>query len=248
MDYQLMNKVKMKRGYFIKTESAETDDVFALVAKGSFRFTTRGGTFTVNESEGALFRKGEFYHREVLSPADIYFFRYKSKKPLFDSSKIVFKDTGRIQSTIQMLDVLESEVFENEHELRSSLFSDIVTQYRIENRFLSAAADSVDEKIDEVITGIKQSLHKKIDMKQCARKADLSYPQFIRRFKKYTGMTPTGYVTGLKLNKAKELLLNTDLSVTDVAFSCGFDDAFYFSNFFKKHMTVSPAKYRNNNV
>ena len=72
----------------------------------------------------------------------------------------------------------------------------------------------------------------------------MSYVQFSRRFKSAVGMTPQDYVTNLRLKKAKVLLGETDLSVGQIATSCGFGNEYYFSNFFKKHNNLSPSEFR----
>lgn len=65
-----------------------------------------------------------------------------------------------------------------------------------------------------------------------------------RTFKKYLNRTPTEYLNILKLNLAKNLLLTSNDSVTDICFSSGFNDASYFFVQFKKHYLCSPGEYR----
>lgn len=244
MSYQLLVNIKVYREKFIKEESSETDDIFALVKSGSFQFSTRNGSYTVSENEGALFRKDEFYHREILSPATIYFFRYRAKNSLFAKEKIVFSDIDRIKSTLSMLEILDDNVFQDEYDLRSAVFADIVTQYRLENRMITSSTERMDETIQRAIKIIRQNLHRKIILTEIGEQSELSYVQFIRRFKQSTGMTPSQYIALLRIQKAKAMLSDTDLSIKEVAAACGFEDEYYFSNFFKKQLGVSPTAFR----
>lgn len=244
MSFQLMVNIKVYREKFIKERSVETDDIFALVKSGSFEFETRNGSYTISENEGALFRKNEFYRRKIISPATIYFFRYKANELLFQDEKIVFSDINRIKSTISMLETLENDIFKDEYYLRSSIFSDIVTQHRIENRIISSTEKTNDEAIQKAIVAIKQNLHKKIILTDIGEMSKLSYVQFTRRFKYSTGMTPSNYIALLRIQKAKEMLSNTELPIKEVASACGFEDAYYFSNFFKKQFGISPTSFR----
>lgn len=57
-------------------------------------------------------------------------------------------------------------------------------------------------------------------------------------------MTPSQYAAWAKLRKARTLLAESDLSVKKIAFACGFENEYYFSNFFKKHTGLSPTAYR----
>jgi AraC family transcriptional regulator, transcriptional activator of pobA len=63
--------------------------------------------------------------------------------------------------------------------------------------------------------------------------------------KETTGRSTTEIISGRIAEEAKILLKQTQWSVSEIAFALGFDEVAHFSNFFKKHTTVSPLKYRN---
>ncbi len=67
---------------------------------------------------------------------------------------------------------------------------------------------------------------------------------FSRMFKQNTGETVTQYITALRLHHARKLLKETDDSIGSIAAKCGFADAFYFSNCFKKAIGQTPRAYR----
>lgn len=67
----------------------------------------------------------------------------------------------------------------------------------------------------------------------------------IRIFKEKYGITPYDYLLERKTNLAKFLLLNTVLSIGEIAAKLGFANSHYFSNFFYKRVGKSPSKYRN---
>ena len=79
---------------------------------------------------------------------------------------------------------------------------------------------------------------------QIAKESGLSYVQFLRRFKNFCGLTPSEYINELRVQKAKKLLTDTNMLVKDIAYSCGFENEYYFSNFFKKHTAMSPTAFR----
>ena len=99
-------------------------------------------------------------------------------------------------------------------------------------------------QIEQAVARISESLHKKLSLDEIADSTGLSYAQFIRRFKQYVGATPSDYVAALRLQKAKQLLLETAFSIRQIAYACGFENEYYFSNFFKKHTQVSPSAFR----
>ena len=57
-------------------------------------------------------------------------------------------------------------------------------------------------------------------------------------------MPPVKYVTMLKLDKAKELLITGHYTISEIVEICGFENIYYFSTVFKKHFGVSPKNYR----
>ena len=71
-----------------------------------------------------------------------------------------------------------------------------------------------------------------------------SESQVIRLFKKEYGETPYGYVLRKRLSLAKHLLLETSLTVAQIAEKLSFSDEYYFSSFFKEKVGVSPSLYR----
>ncbi len=73
---------------------------------------------------------------------------------------------------------------------------------------------------------------------------NMSEGHFIRQFKFYTGYTPLEYRAKKTVDNAKSLLSGTDMLITDVSESLGFEDPLYFSRVFKKITGVSPREYR----
>lgn len=78
-----------------------------------------------------------------------------------------------------------------------------------------------------------------------AKEENMSCAHFRRLFRKKTGMTPTQYITLLRLKHAERMLLETKLNVKEISQKIGFSDQLYFSKVFSKHFGVSPSEFRN---
>lgn len=91
---------------------------------------------------------------------------------------------------------------------------------------------------------IKENLEKDLSVEIIAKSAHLSASYFSKTFKESTGLSPYDYLLNLRLEKAKELLLQTDFSVSEIAYKTGFNSAANFIYFFKKETNITPLKFR----
>jgi AraC-like DNA-binding protein len=98
--------------------------------------------------------------------------------------------------------------------------------------------------IKKVIEYIHQNLTSSLDLKELSQVSRLS-PNYLHRiFTKEMGITVNNYITKTKLDKAKKMLLKTELSIADIAVECGFDNIPYFCHLFKKEINKTPGKFR----
>ena len=87
-------------------------------------------------------------------------------------------------------------------------------------------------------------IEEKISLDQISKYTCLTTRQINRIFKKELGRTPYDYVLTKKIELAKSYLINTSLSVKEVACRLNFIDAYYFSNIFKEKTGLSPIYYK----
>ncbi|SFL84936.1 response regulator transcription factor [Halanaerobium salsuginis] len=100
--------------------------------------------------------------------------------------------------------------------------------------------------IAEMKDYIAQNYQQGITLNQLAVKFNLSTGHLSNLFQEETGESFSDYLNMLRLAKAKELLKTTDNLVYQVADQLGFNDAYYFSSWFKKMVGTSPTTYREN--
>jgi AraC-like DNA-binding protein/ligand-binding sensor protein len=85
---------------------------------------------------------------------------------------------------------------------------------------------------------------RKISLKEIADASGLSAPYFSSVFKEEMGENLSNYLNRLRVEKAATMLIESDLSLTDIAGACGFEDQSWFSKIFKSYTGVSPGKFR----
>lgn len=79
---------------------------------------------------------------------------------------------------------------------------------------------------------------------ECANMVNLSYSYYAKVFRAVIGKSFTEYLIDIRLAKARNILLLTELSVTDVALSCGYRNPAHFAAEYKKHLGITPSETR----
>ena len=109
---------------------------------------------------------------------------------------------------------------------------------------VNPSKEFLEERIQLIKEHINSRINVKIDISEIADIACLSKFYFIRVFTEMCGCTPYQYITGQKINKAKDMLINENNSIRDISFECGYNSTQSFRQCFKKQTGLSPSEYR----
>ncbi|MFD2916889.1 AraC family transcriptional regulator [Psychroserpens luteus] len=99
-------------------------------------------------------------------------------------------------------------------------------------------------KIDIIYKHINNNFQKHISLDEISDKVSMTVPAFCRYFKKSTGKTFTKLVNEYRIVHATKLLSESQMSIADVAFECGFNNFSHFNKLFKEFTGKSALKYR----
>jgi len=123
--------------------------------------------------------------------------------------------------------------------------------YLIANDLIKGAADIGEDKqiavnnvIRSAIDYIQQNFARPLTIAVLAEQAGMSVSTFTRKFKDETGETPAAYVLAERLIKARKLMRDREMRLTDIALSCGFSSSAHLTSCFKKNLGMSPREYR----
>ncbi len=99
-------------------------------------------------------------------------------------------------------------------------------------------------KLSQVIQIMEQSIEEPISPAMLAKDVGLSTRQLERLFRRYLNRSPKRYYMELRLQKARNLLMQTDMSVINVALACGFASPSHFSKCYRAHYNTTPYRER----
>ncbi len=99
-------------------------------------------------------------------------------------------------------------------------------------------------RIARGISYLEHNLTQQVSLEELEEMTGMSSSSLNRHFRRVCGVPPVEYHIHLKIRKACSLLKRTDLSITEIAYSSGFEDSNYFSRQFRKVMGTSPSTYR----
>ncbi|MBR6275818.1 MAG: AraC family transcriptional regulator [Prevotella sp.] len=116
--------------------------------------------------------------------------------------------------------------------------------YSLERNIQLSHNQSHVDMISRARLRIREALESDLTIQQVAEEMGVSYSNFRKLFKEYTGLSPATYQQDLRLQRAKELLSTTDLSIKEIAYKLNFESPDYFSAKFKAKTGRRPSELR----
>ena len=100
------------------------------------------------------------------------------------------------------------------------------------------------KKLALILDLIESDLAEDLSLKVLAHAAGLSEYHFLRMFKQSTGLTPHQYVISQRIERAKELLQKTQMTITEIAYLLGFSTPAHFTHHFRRKTGITPREMR----
>ncbi len=101
-----------------------------------------------------------------------------------------------------------------------------------------------DYRIRRSLRMMQQCISAEVEMEAVARSVGLSRPHFFKLFKKQLGVTPNVYLNTLRSERAIDELVNTEKTVTSIAYDLGYSSQAAFTRFFSSNVGIAPSEYR----
>jgi AraC-like DNA-binding protein len=148
----------------------------------------------------------------------------------------IWKKVGKKNATSLQVDEMVIELLEK------------VMNILIHSKKIPVVGDSLKQfhlgTVENASTYILENFDQDISLQQLAKHCLVSPFHFSRIFKSIMNVSPHQYLTEVRLNHAKVLLTTTDQSITDIAFTCGFNSVEHFATAYRQRFAISPSNFR----
>lgn len=236
------------------------DHEFVLITGGSGKINIGGNE--MNAKKGMLL----YFHPEILhsmisrndDPLEYYAIHFSyaktsfingewiinsTDKQIFDSNVINIKNFERIRNIFDKICSLKDSNFYEFNMVGNHLFVDLYYEIS-KDREVDNYNYSSENVVKKSIEYIDEHINKKITVKDLSNYSSLSCDYLSRIFYEQTGILPSTYIQTAKINTAKNLMTQTDMSIKDIAYFLGFCDQFHFSKVFKKAEGFPPTTFK----
>lgn len=232
-----------------------------LIAKGKQIYTVGGNEFTVESGEVFVTYPNEL-HSTANYPEDkslLYYLIIDPEKLKTYSIGISTDESGLIQKALNnmkrrvfkgtdRLKLMLDDIFtacNSNSPFKNTLIRNLVSNFIIHVAECERMIETFHYSgMQSILDYIHKNIYEDISVSMLSEIARLSLTRFEANFRRQTGIPPREYVLRRKIETAKGLLINSDLTITEVAYKLSFASSQYFSTVFKRYTLMKPKDFR----
>jgi AraC-like DNA-binding protein len=231
--------------------------VLFAATDGRFRYRIEQAEGEAGFGDLVFCPPGTAFHRDVLRPVTFHFYRFQwlpapgladeQAAPPRPCGAVAVRDHERLSSAFAYLQRFENAEEPRRLAVAQAMFRDLWQLVCIEKHEERGTEPKADALMEEAAQWIRRHAFEALRLRDFSESHRLSAVQFTRRFQAAWGQSPIDLATSLRLAKARSLLLETRLTLDEIARQCGYENGFYFSRMFTRKMNVNPSQFRRMN-
>lgn len=240
---------RKRKSAFIYEDNCRENYGLVFVENGSLTHKRKNKITKIEKGDILLLKKGEAYSMSATNTSvdnpysffilsfdienrNIPFIKRVTKTTHYEKFLDLFKDGRRC--TIKMNTAHNINIKRIVYEILYNLYQEYYTDYTVSHSI---------ENIERAKQYINENYKNKIPIDELAKISGFSRSHFKRLFSKHYEMSPSDYITMVRIDRAKTMLKAKIFSLGEIAEECGFSNEYYFSQVFKKMVGCSPRKY-----
>lgn len=218
-----------------------------LITEGAFSCRFGEQTFQIEKDEVAFFPQSLHFERAVISPISFHQFGFLATEelpiPLPSAGKLSLPRT-HAHTLGEMLDASAALPPTAAKDASLCALCQLLWEHAVYEQSIGGASERRDRDVAYVIRYMTAHLAEPIRVEAIAEELHISRIGLLGKFKRQMGCTLSDFLIGLRMQRAKYLLLESNARINEIAASCGYNNAYYFSNAFKKQVGCAPLAYR----
>lgn len=224
------------------------------VAHGQGTFHLHGSSHILKEGQGILYTPHipQSYHYRLQDHPDIYWIHFHALHPSPQLHDLNFEepqifDFGSHLDIFFYFDTIIMELQQKRTDYSSLCNAYATTLFTLLHRYCFEEKEGQSKRqraFDDLLIDMNEHFCDDIPIEDYASRHHMSTCWLIRHFGELYQTTPRQYIIGLRIDKGKELLRSTDLSIAEIAGVVGYHNPLYFSRIFSKVTGMAPSTYR----
>lgn len=245
--YQFFNKYDFSK----YRPLGRLDYQLIYIYKGYGDFLLNDENIRLKQGEVIFYRPHEIqkYKYYAHSNTQAYWIHFTGSKieELLDNYKVIEShvNIGKHKDVIDLFMSITAELQLKQHNFNEIILLKFRLLLSLLNRYKTQEDLLIKQKhnFNELILTLNDSYSEQWTTERMANFCKLSESRFLHLFKEQIGVSPKQFLNQLRIDKAKEIMINNDTKIQDIAAIVGFSDPLYFSKFFKKREGVNPSEY-----
>lgn len=247
----------VRREQFFQYESTQQEWLLFAVEDGSFYYEIADHRATAAYGDLVFCPPHVAFRRVVISPITLFVLRMNWKDDEgneLDPALLARLPVGKV-SLRQTEKLAADYAAMKRHSALDERWSMVVAGHYLHHIWLlcceeadefpgPGTAEPADPLIRKAIKLIREQAFKGTSLNEIAASLGIGRSQLWAKFQAEVGTTPIKYLTALRLDKAKTLLTETNLTLDQISECCGYQNGFYLSRVFTKNCRMTPTQYR----
>lgn len=229
------------------TQNRQSDSLVYILS-GCVEYKDENKNFIANKGDIVFLSEGSSYEINIdnndYSFIVINFLFKKDKNELLENELFVLNSPLELDNIfIKLTKLWTVNTIENKLKVKSLVY-DIYSKLcniSIKEYLPNESKKQILEISDSIL---KNCFNSNLNLSNILNEYNISEVHFRRLFKKMYGTSPAKFIQNIRINKAKQLLIDEKNSISEIAHLCGYEDKFYFSRIFRKVTGLTPSEYR----
>lgn len=212
-----------------------------IVYQGKITVSMNNELFTASSGDIVFYPKDTPHkeYNEEDDPLEIIYLDWEG--PAINFPLLIHDRKGRIRILAEwLLSDYKNSLYDNQEKAEDSLLQTLL--FEVEKN----AYYKLNNFVQKVKTSIYEHISDPLTLDILARLFNMNKFTFLRKYKLLTGRTPMDEVRRIRLERARDLVISTDLSFREIATRSGLNNEFQLSRIFKKYLQVPPGYFRKN--